>query len=49
MKRVDFNLYCRVVDLLPYEELSHEEIAILCRCDVAIVSYINDAEFGDVW
>lgn len=49
MMRVDFNLYCRIVDLLPYEELSLDDIAILCRCDVAIVYSINEEEFGDVW
>lgn len=47
MMRVDFNLYCRVLDLLPCLELSLNDIAILCRCDVAIVSYIDSAEFGD--
>ncbi len=49
MMRIDYNLYCRVLDLLPCLELSLDDIAILCRCDVAIVSYINEAEFGDVW
>lgn len=47
MMKVDFDLYCRVLDLLPYEELSLDDIAILCRCDVAIVSYIDSAEFGE--
>ena len=49
MIKVNYNLYCRVVDLLPYEELSLNDIAILCRCDVAIVSCINEAEFWDFW
>lgn len=47
MMRIDYNLYCRILDLLFFVELSLDDIAILCRCDVAVVSYVDSAEFGN--